>query len=144
MSTKELQEKIVWNMRRWQKIEDAAVVQTGEIMAKTENPIIRMVMNIINADSQTHYRVQGLIADGLESGTVSLSYDDLSDVWDMIEKHIEIEKKTISMAKDSLEAIKGKKMVVEEYLLNYPLQDETKHDKLLDDLALIRKGMYPY
>lgn len=144
MSTKELQEKIVWNMRKWQKIEDAAVTQTGEIVAKTDNPIIRLVMSIIHADSLTHHRVQGLIADGLESETVSLSYDDLSDVWDMIEKHIEIEKKTISLAKESLEAIKGKKMVVQEYLLNYLLLDETKHDKMLDDLALIRKGMYPY
>lgn len=144
MSTKELQKKIVDNMRRWQKIEDAAVVQTAEIMAKTDNPIIRTVMSIINADSQMHHRIQGMIAASLESDTLSLSYDDLSDVWDMIEQHIEIEKKTISMAKDSLAALEGKKMVIQEYLLHYLLTDETKHDKLLDDLAVIRKGMNPY
>ena len=30
-----------------------------------------------------------------------------------------------------------------EYLISYLLADEQKHDKLLDDLALIKKRMYP-
>jgi hypothetical protein len=62
----------------------------------------------------------------------------------MIEKHIEIEKKTIDTAKTALEAIKDRKMVVQEYLLNYLLTDERKHDALLETLETIKKGMYPY
>ena len=33
--------------------------------------------------------------------------------------------------------------MVQQYLLNYLLEDEKKHDKLLDDLELIKKKMYP-
>jgi hypothetical protein len=144
MSTKEIQEKIVDNMRHWQKIEDASIASTGNIFEKTNNIVVRLVMEIIQRDSMMHHRVQELIADSLERKSVVLSPDDLGQVWDMIEKHIELEKKTVKYAKEALEALKGKKMMVQEYLLNYLLEDENKHNKLLDDLETLKKGMYPY
>jgi len=144
MSTKETQDKIVKNMRTWQKVEDAAVSMTSEIIAKTTNPIIRMVMEIIRADSERHYRVQELIARSLESETIALSTDELADIWTMVEKHIEMEKKALDMAMESLEAIKGKKMLVQEYFLNYLKEDEAKHNRLLENLEKIKANMYPY
>jgi hypothetical protein len=144
MSTKELQEKIIANMRRWQKVEDASVVQTSEIISSTQNPVIRMVMEIIRADSERHYRVQELIAKSLETETIALSPEELAEVWDMIEKHIDMEKKAEAMAEESLAALKGKKMLIQEYLLNYLILDEAKHDQLLENLEKIKKGMYPY
>ncbi|MFH2055114.1 MAG: hypothetical protein ABIJ61_04080 [bacterium] len=144
MSTKEIQEKIVDNMHRWQKIENAAVAQTGKIIEKTDNPLIRMVMEIIQRDSQMHYRVQEMIADTLTTKTVKLDPDDLLEVWDLIEKHIELEKKTVELAAEAISAIEGKKMVVQEYLLRYLLEDEQKHNHILDSLETIKKGMYPY
>ena len=35
-------------------------------------------------------------------------------------------------------------MLVQSYLLEYLLKDEKKHNLLLERLADIRKGMYPY
>lgn len=144
MSTKELQQGIIENMRRWQKIENASVTQCSEIIAKTKNPIIRMVMEVILADSQRHYATQELIANSLETNTISVSPDELAEVWDLIQKHIDMEKKAEELAKESLEMLKGKKMVVQEYLLDYLMKDEAKHDFLLENLAAIKKGMYPY
>lgn len=145
MSTKEAQEKIVANMKRWMKIEDAAVSSTGRIIEETENPIVRLVMEIIQRDSQMHHRVQELIADSLESKAIALSPDELGKVWGSIEKHIEIEKKTIALAKESIEAIgKNKGMLVQRYLVEYLLKDEEKHDEVLANLENIKKNMYPY
>jgi hypothetical protein len=144
MSTKEIQEKIVANMKQWQKIENSSVASTGKVIEATDNPIIRMVMEIIQRDSQYHYRVQEFIADSLESKTVVMSTDELAQVWDLIEKHIKLEEKTVELAKESLEALKGKKMLVQEYLLNYLLEDENKHNKILENLEKIKAGMYPY
>ena len=144
MSTKEVQDQIVDNMKRWQAIEDAAVSSTGKVIEKTDNPLIRMVMEVIQHDSQMHHRVQGFIARSLEEKPVSLTPEDLADVWDLVENHIKIEEKTIEMAQKALEALKGRKMVVAEYLINYLLTDEKKHDALLSDFAVIKKGMYPY
>ena len=131
-------------MRQWQKIENASVASTGQIIEKTDNPIVRLVMELIQRDSQVHYRVQAMIADSLESKAIALSPDEVGEVWDMIEKHIELEKKTVELAQEALKALKGKKMLVQEYLLNYLLIDEKKHNTVLERLEDIKKGMYPY
>ena len=144
MSTKEIQQQIVSSMRQWQKIENASVASTGNVIEKTENPIVRLVMEIIQRDSQMHYRVQELIADSLESKTISLTPEELAEVWTMIEKHIELEKKTVRFANDALQTLRGRKMVVQEYLLDYLLIDEQKHNRILETLGTIKKGMYPY
>ncbi|MBN1212148.1 MAG: hypothetical protein JXA92_06175 [candidate division Zixibacteria bacterium] len=144
MSTKEIQKAIVDNMKRWQKIENASVASTGKVIDKTDNPVVRLIMEVIQRDSQFHYRVQEMIADSLETKTITLTPDDLGEVWEMIEKHIELEKKTVELAEEALKSLKGKKMVVQEYLLNYLLEDEKKHNLVLDHLGIIKKGMYPY
>jgi bacterioferritin (cytochrome b1) len=144
MSTKEIQEKIVDNMKRWQRIENGSVASTGKVIEKTENPVLRLIMEIIQRASQMHYRVQELIADSLTTKTVSLTPEELESAWDLVEKHIEIEKKTVELAEEALAALKGKKMVVQEYLLEYLLEDENKHNHVLESMATIKKGMYPY
>lgn len=143
MSMKEVQEGIIENMRQWQRVEDASVASTGRAIEKTNNAVIRLVMEIIQRDSLMHYRVQQLICDSLTS-TVSISPEELADVWDMIEGHIKIEKKTLELGQAALKSIAGKKMLVQEYLLNYLMEDEKKHDSLLAQLESVKKGMYPY
>ena len=115
MSTKDVQSGLVSNMRKWQKIEDASVSSTGQMIEKTENPLLRLVMEIIQRDSQMHYRVQEFIADSIEHKAVSLTPDELVAVWGMI---------------------------VQEYMLNYLLEDEKKHNVLLQNLEDIKKGIY--
>ncbi len=143
MTTKELQQEIISNMRRWQKIENAAAASTGQIMERTDNPVIHLLMEIIQRDSQMHYRVQEWIADSLQYKTVTLNPDELNQVWGMIEQHVEVEKKALGMAKQSLASLKGKKMVIQEYLLEYLAEDERKHNELLKRLETIKKGMLP-
>jgi len=144
MSTKELQEKLVDILNRWKSVEDASVASTGNIIGKTDNPVIRLVMELIQRDSQFHYRVQDFMVDILEGKTITLNPDELEVIWDGVEKHIEIEKNTIKLAEEALEMLKGRKMVVHEYLLNYLMMDEEKHNAILETLATIKKGMYPY
>jgi hypothetical protein len=144
MSTKKIQEKITDNMRRWQKIESDSISSTGHIMERTKNPLVRLVMEIIKRDSQMHYQVQEFIAGSLESKTISLTPDELKGVWTMIEEHIQLEENSVELANEAIQALKGKKMVVQEYLLDYLLMDEQKHNKILETLGTIKKGMYPY
>jgi len=44
-------------LRDWQKIEDESVRNSTEIIKKTENPLIHLVMEIIRQDSAMHKRV---------------------------------------------------------------------------------------
>ena len=143
MKTKELQEMILKTMKNWQKVEDAAVESTGKVMESSNNPIIKLVMEIIQNDCKMHHRVQQLIQDSLEKEALSLTPDEMGGVWDMIEKHLQIEKKMVEHVEDSLDALKGKKMIIQEYLLSYLLDDERKHDRLLENFKKIKSGMYP-
>ena len=143
MKTKELQQGLVSDMRKWQKIEDASVSSTGQIIEKTENPLLRLIMEIIQRDSQMHYHVQEFIADSIEHKAVSLTSDELAKVWDLIERHIDLEKKTVEIAEQTIASLKGQQgMIVQEYLLNYLLEDERKHNDLLSHLDNIKKGIY--
>jgi len=143
MSTKDVQSGLVSNMRKWQKIEDASVSSTGQMIEKTENPLLRLVMEIIQRDSQMHYRVQEFIADSIEHKAVSLTPDELAAIWGMIENHIALEKKTVEIAEQTIASLKGQQgMIVQEYLLNYLLEDERKHNDLLKNLEDIKKGIY--
>jgi hypothetical protein len=143
VSIKEVQERIVENMGRWQRMENATIAATANVIEKTENPIVRLVMEIIQRDSQMHYRVQELIADSLTSKTITLNPEELEKVWDLIEKHIALERQTVGMAEEALTALKGTRMVVQDYLIRYLLEDENKHNHILESLEVIKKGMYP-
>ena len=145
LTKKAIQKSLVENMRTWQKVENSSVASTGRVMEKTENPIVRLVMEIIQRDSQMHHRVQEWIADSLTGKPVSLTPDEVGAVWEMVETHIELERRTLRLAEDALASIKGDKgMLVQAYLLEYLLRDEHKHNAMLDQLGQIQKGMYPY
>jgi hypothetical protein len=142
-NVKNLQSGIVDAMKKWQKVEDASLASTGRIMENTTNPIIRLTMEIIQRDSQMHYNVEKWVAESLQDAAISLTPEELSGVWTMIERHIELEHIMIDAVKKLLPSLKGKRMVVQEYLLNYLLEDETTHVNLLKRLEGIKRGMLP-
>lgn len=145
MSMKESQEKIVDNMKNWQRVERKSIGSTGKIIERSENPVVCLIMEIIQRDSQIHFRVQEMIKESLTSKSLTLNPDELGEVWDKIEEHIKLEQQTIAFAKQSLEVTrKSKGMLVQNYLLEYLLQDEEKHDAILANLEKIKSGMYPY
>jgi|SRR5579859_5081665 len=134
-------EELKTTLRRWQHIEDESVAQTSSIIAKTHNPLIKLVMDIIRQDSVMHKRVQQVILDSLETRAFSLTPEELGDVWDLIEKHAAAEKETIELAE---KARKNCRLFVQKHLLTYLTEDELKHDRLLNQLEDFKRNLYPY
>ena len=135
------EEKLVKAMRRWQAVEDESIRMTKSIQAKTDNPLVRLVMEIIAHDSAMHRRVQQFIIDSIEASPIQLAPEDLEKIWDHIEQHIAEEKKTLALAD---EARLSTRFFVQRYLLNYLLEDERKHDLLLERLEEMKNRIYPY
>ena len=48
-------------LKRWQSIEDDSIRNTTEILKRTDNPVIRLIMEIIRQDSVTHRKLQQLL-----------------------------------------------------------------------------------
>lgn len=141
---KELQEQLVSNLEKWQKIEDRSASSAAQLAEATDNQVLRTVMQVIEADSRRHRDVQQFLVDSLTVRAVSLTPEELAEVWDGIEEHVSLERSMIDAVRDSLDAVTGHQMVVQEYLLRYLLADERKHEQLLDELDAIKRGMHPY
>ena len=125
-------------LRQWQGIERDAIETTAQIMEKTDNLLIRQIMEIIRNDSVQHHRVQQFLIDSLNKTPISLSPDELAEVWGQIEAHDELERQTIVLAKELLEQTTEP---MHKILLNYLLTDEEKHDGLLGELENFKKYM---
>lgn len=134
-------EQLKQTLRKWQEIEDASVQHCDGVLEKTSNPLIRLVMEIIRQDSVMHKRVQQAILDSLEKEAFSLQPEELAGIWDMIEEHDKAEKEAIRMAE---EAKKNCPLVIQRQLLDYLIQDEKKHDRLMGNLEDFKKRMHPY
>lgn len=141
MSTKEVQEQLVNSMKHWQQIENRSVESTAQVIAKTDNPLIRLVMEIIQSDSQLHHRVQQFIIDSVESKPVDLTREEMGAVSEMLDNHLHIEDQMVGLVDQALKDLSKKKMVVQEYLLKFLVEDEKKHASMLRALDVVKKGM---
>jgi predicted transcriptional regulator len=69
---------------------------------------------------------------------VVLSHEDLAKIWEEIEAHDKLEKKTIQMASELKEECG---FFVQRALLEYLIADEKKHDLILQGLEDFKKNM---
>jgi hypothetical protein len=131
-------EELVTTLQQWQGIERHAMNTTAEIMEGTRNPLVRIIMEIIRHDSLMHHRVQQFLVDTVTEANVSLTREEIADVWEKIEEHDKIEKQTIKYA----EELRDKAWTpIHKYMLDYLLEDEKKHDRLLGMLNELKSDL---
>jgi Cdc6-like AAA superfamily ATPase len=128
----ELERELVQRMKKWQSVEDASLRMTKEIRARSKNPFVQLVMEIIAHDSAMHKRVQQFIIDSVEKEEVSFEPEDLNEIWDLVEKHAEEEKEAIALAGEAQK--NSDDLFIPRYLFAYLREDERKHDLLIDRL----------
>ena len=130
--------ELVDTLQQWQGIERHAMNTTAEIMEGTRNPLIRIIMEIIRHDSLMHHRVQQFLVDTVTEANVALTREEIADVWEKIEEHDKIEKQTIKYA----EELRDKAWTpIHKYMLDYLLEDEKKHDRLLGMLDALKSDL---
>jgi len=131
-------EKTIELLRHWQGLERDAINTTAEIMEKTDNLLIRQIMEIIRNDSVQHHRVQQFLIDTMTKKPVRLAPEDLAEIWGEIEAHDELERETIRLAKEIKEECVDP---VARIILDYLIVDEQKHDTILCQLEEFKKHM---
>jgi 5'-deoxynucleotidase YfbR-like HD superfamily hydrolase len=88
-----------------------------------------------------HKRVQQTILDSLEKESFTLQPEELAEIWDMIEIHDQQEEEAIRMAE---EARRTCPLVIQRQLLEYLIDDERKHERLMGHLEDFKRSLYPY
>lgn len=131
-------ENMVNVLRQWQGIERQAMNDMAEIIEQTANPLVRIIMEIIRHDSLMHHRVEQFLIDSVTLKDVAVSREDVAEIWEKIEAHDRVERKTIELAKGLYETAWNP---VHKQLLGYLLRDEEKHDSLLGQLNSVKEGM---
>jgi hypothetical protein len=134
-------DKVVETLKTWQDIENQTISHTTGVISKSGNPLVKLIMEIIRHDSIMHHRVQQFIIESLTKATITLTPEELGEVWEEVEQHIKLERATIGYGE---ELMKSCKMFVQQELVSYLLTDELKHDKLLTQLETFKKKSYPY
>lgn len=132
---------LVETLRKWQKIEKDTIVLTTKIAKKSQNPLVSTLMKIIQNDSKMHYKVQKALIDSMTDKAFALKPEELGQMWEMIDKHAQLEKDTIALAE---EALSNCRLFPQRQLLLYLLEDERKHDKILGQLENFKRKIYPY
>ncbi len=140
-STKESNQKLVAIMKEWQKVEDKSIESISAVSRKIKNPLVKQVLQIIKSDSTMHRKVQQFIVDTLEKKAISLTPEELGEIWSAIEKHSKMERATIQLGQRAKDASKN---FIHKYLINYLITDERKHEELLEQLENIKSRIYPY
>ena len=125
-------------LREWQGIERQAMSFTAEISEKTESTLIRLIMDIIRHDSHMHHRVQQFLIDSVTKQAPAVTREDVVAIWDSIEEHDAIEKRTIKLAE---QLKKDAWSPVHKLLLEYLLRSESLHDSLLEQLSEFKSDM---
>ena len=133
----ELSGKLLHTLREWQKLEDATIKFSEELMEKTDNKLIRVTMEMIKHDSQKHKVMQQMLIDSLTKEAFILSPDDLALLSSGLNKHLAAEAKSLELAD---EALKNSELFVTRYILSYLIADEQKHHKLLSNLNELKRA----
>ena len=141
LESAEKKEQFLADLDKWQKMESLSLKTCAEVQRRTENPLIKMIAEIIRRDSKSHINVLNLIKDSLTKEAIHLTPDELEEIWDLVDGYHKIEQKSVEIAQ---EAIRDSRLFEIRYLLTYLLEDESKHLKLLNQLDDFKRSLFPY
>lgn len=124
-------------IREWQALEDKTIASAEELLNKTNNPLVKMTMEMIKHDSQKHKVMQQMLIDSIIKEAIHLSPDELAPLSDLLNRHLEAEAKSLSLADAALEK---SELLIARYILSYLIADETKHHSLINKLNELKRA----
>ena len=130
-SPAETSEEFLSIIREWQALEEKTIASADELIRKGKNPLVSMTMEMIKHDSGKHKVMLQMILDNLKKEAVHLSPDELAPISALLNRHMEVEAKSIALAND---ALKKSELAMTRHILSALLDDETKHHSQLHTL----------
>ncbi|MBI5102110.1 MAG: hypothetical protein HZB33_09795 [Nitrospirae bacterium] len=132
----EMTDGFIERIKKWQDLEGSAIAGARDAISKTNNPIIKMTMELIAHDSEKHRLVQQMIIDSLTRESVHLSPDELANLSTGLSSHVEAEGEALRFAEA---ALKESELFITRFLLSYLIEDEKKHHNMLTQLDYFKR-----
>jgi len=118
-------------IQHWQKLEDKATGSADSMILKASNPFFRVIMESLKHDSEKCKLIQQMIIDSIAKGAININPDELKEISDMLNNHMEIEAEALRLAHT---ALAKSELVFTRFLLSYLIADKDKHHDLIDRL----------
>jgi predicted DNA-binding protein YlxM (UPF0122 family) len=141
---KEQHERFSSTLKDWKLLEKQSAESIGQVKAKCGNPLVCLVMEIIENDAGMHERIQEFIVSSLERQPLDLSPNEIGEIVELIRNHIRIKAQMVEKTEEMLGLLKDKSLRVQEFLVKTLLEDERKHKEMLEGIEKVRSVLYPY
>ncbi|HAM51123.1 MAG TPA: hypothetical protein DCP92_10710 [Nitrospiraceae bacterium] len=112
-------------------MEEKTIASADQLIKSGKNPLVKTTMEMIKHDSGKHKVMLQMIIDNLTKEAVHLSPDELAPISALLNKHMEVEAKSIDLANN---ALKKSELVITRHILSALLDDEQKHHNQLHTL----------
>ncbi len=134
-------EELAKILKEWHGLEDETIKFAEDLMKKSNNPFVKVVMEMIKRDSEKHKAMQQFAIDHLTKESVHLSPEELIPLGDVLEKHVQAEAKSMGLANTALTQSRD---FFTSFIVSYLMADEIKHHEMLTKLEQIKGKLYPY
>ncbi len=134
-------DELVKILKEWQGLEDQTISLSNELMGKSDNAFVRVTTEIIKRDSEKHKAMLQFALDSMTKESVRLIPQDLIPLSEILEKHVQAEAKSMSLASSAATINKD---VFAGYIISYLMADEIKHHEMLTRLEHMKGAVYEY
>ena len=128
-------------LQEWYALEDQTIKYSEELMKKSKNSFVKVIMEMIKRDSEKHKAMQQYAINHLIKEATILTPEDLVPLSDVLDKHVKAEAKSMGLANVALTKSKD---FFTNFIISALLSDEVKHHEMLTRLDHIKGQIYPY
>lgn len=133
-------EELAKIMKDWQNLEEETISLAENLMKKSNNDFVKVIMEMIKRDSEKHKIMQQFAIDHLTKKAMEIAPQDLIPLGDVLEKHLHAEAKSMGLANVAI--IKSKDFFTN-FIVSYLMADEIKHHEMLTKLEQVKGYVHP-
>ena len=140
MAMKHTGEQLAKVLKEWYSLEDQTIKLAEDLMKKSDNSFVKVIMEMIKRDSEKHKIMQQFAIDNLTKEAFHLTPQELIPLGEVLEKHVQAEAKSMGLAN---EAIIMSRDYFTNFIVSYLMADEIKHHEMLTKLDHIKGQVHP-
>jgi len=127
-------------LKEWYDLEDQTIKLAEDLLKKSDNSFVKVIMEMIKRDSEKHKIMQQFAIDHLTKEAFHLTPQELIPLGEVLDKHVQAEAKSMGLATN---AITMSRDYFTNFIVSYLMADEIKHHEMLTKLDHIKGQVHP-
>ncbi len=115
-------------MESWMESEEVTIEDARTMKKETDNPFVKMTMEMLIHDAEKHKIIQQMVIDSLTKESVHLTPEELAPLEKVLNRHILEESENLTKAIGAIDKTEPR---IIRYLLSYLSADEAGHRELV-------------